>query len=45
MQMAKTLTTNDHRFQASGLTDFPPRTISLFSRTEDVQNFLVSYLR
>lgn len=44
MQMAKTLTTNNHRFQASELTDFPPRTISLFSRTEDVQNFLVSYL-
>lgn len=43
-QMAQKLLKNDHRFQVSKLVDFPSRTISLFTRNQDVQSFLVSQL-
>ncbi len=43
-QMAQNLIKNDHRFQVSKLVDFPLRTISLFTRNQDVQSFLVSQL-
>ena len=43
-QMVQSLVKNDHRFRASKLVDFPPRTISLFTRSHDVQNFLTSQL-
>lgn len=43
-QMVQNLLKNDSRFKASKLIDFPLRTISLFTRNQDVQNFLVSQL-
>lgn len=43
-QMTKNLLQNDSRFHASKLTDFPGRTISLFTRNQDIQDFLVSHL-
>ena len=43
-QMAQNLIKNDHRFQVSKLVDFPLRTISLFTRNQEVQSFLVSQL-
>lgn len=43
-QMIQSLTGNDHRFHASKLVDFPPRTISLFTRSHDIQSFLVNHL-
>lgn len=43
-QMVQSLIENDHRFHASKLVDFPPRTISLFTRDHDIQSFLVNHL-
>lgn len=43
-QMIQNLAENDHRFHASKLVDFPPRTISLFTRGHEIQNFLVNHL-
>ncbi len=43
-QMTQSLTKNDSRFHASKLADFQPRTISLFTRNNDVQKFLISHL-
>lgn len=43
-QITQSLLKNDHRFQVSKLVDLPSRTISLFTRNQDVQRFLISQL-
>lgn len=43
-QMIQSIVKNDSRFQASKLIDFPPRTISLFTRSSDIRDFLFPHL-